>query len=131
MKEKMLAIEFERGGCLKAKLLDEEAPRTCEAVWRALPLKAKVIQARFAGEEMYFKTEIKAIPENETDPKVGDIAFNPNPQWRTICLYYGDNIRSKNPFNLFARILDDKEKLKEIGERVWLMGTEMVRVRPL
>ncbi len=131
MKERMLAIEFERGGDLKAKLLDEEAPRTCEAVWRALPLKAKVMQARFAGEEMYFNTEIGAVPENEISPQAGDIAFNPDPQWRAICLYYGDNIESENPFNVFARILDDKEKLKEIGERVWLMGAETVRVRPL
>lgn len=130
MKGRMLAIEFERGGCLKAELLDEEASRTCEAVWRALPLEAKVMQARFAGEEMYFKTEIEGVPENKINPKVGDIAFNPNPQWRAICIYYGDNLRLKNPFNLFARILDDKEKLKEIGERVWLMGTETVRVKP-
>ena len=129
MKKRMLAIEFERGGYLKAELLDEDAPRTCEAVWKALPLQAKIMQARFAGEEMYFKTDIMGVPENEIEPKGGDIAFNTNPQWRAICIYYGDNLRLKNPFNLFARIINDKEELKQIGERVWLVGTETVRVK--
>lgn len=68
MKKRMLAIEFERGGYLKAELLDEDAPRTCEAVWKALPLQAKIMQARFAGEEMYFKTDIMGVPENEIEP---------------------------------------------------------------
>ncbi len=36
-----------------ACLLDDEAPRTCEAVWKALPLAGQVYHAKYASNEIY------------------------------------------------------------------------------
>ena len=36
-----------------ATLLDDEAPRTCRAVWDALPLEGETYHAKWAGRELY------------------------------------------------------------------------------
>ena len=36
-----------------ARLLDDEAPRTCAAVWDALPLSAPVFHGKYARNEIY------------------------------------------------------------------------------
>lgn len=36
-----------------ATLLEEEAPRTCAAVWNALPLEGETFHAKWAGRELY------------------------------------------------------------------------------
>jgi Protein of unknown function (DUF3830) len=36
-----------------ARLLDRDAPRTCEAVWRSLPLGGDVYHAKYARNELY------------------------------------------------------------------------------
>ncbi len=36
-----------------ATLLDDEAPRTCRAVWDALPLEGDTYHAKWAGRELY------------------------------------------------------------------------------
>ena len=40
-----------RGITCVARLLDEQAPRTCAAVWDALPLGADVYHAKYARNE--------------------------------------------------------------------------------
>jgi hypothetical protein len=42
-----------RGVSCVARLLDEEAPRTCAAVWDALPLSAPVYHGKYARNEIY------------------------------------------------------------------------------
>ena len=36
-----------------ARMLDDEAPRTCAAVWDALPLSAPVFHGKYARNEIY------------------------------------------------------------------------------
>ena len=36
-----------------AQLLDDREPKTCEAVWQALPQEGNVFHARFASNEIY------------------------------------------------------------------------------
>ena len=128
--EKKFEIEFEKGGKFVAVLLTHEAPKTCEVFLNVLPLEARVRQARFAGEEFFFQAEMTGEPENQVPPKWGDIAFNPDVKWKAVCIYYGDNFRVKTPFNLFARIVSDNlDELKKVGERIWIEGEEMARVR--
>jgi hypothetical protein len=128
--EKKCEIEFKKGGRFSVVLLFDEAPKTCEAFLKALPLEARFRQARFAGEEFYFQTEMSGEPENQVPPKWGDIAFNPDVKWKAVCIYYGDNFRVKTPFNLFARIISDNlDELKKVGERVWVEGEETAYVR--
>ena len=42
-----------RGVTCRARLLDEEAPRTCEAVWNALPQSGAAYHAKYARNEVY------------------------------------------------------------------------------
>jgi len=76
--EKKIEIEFSKGGKFTAILLMNEAPKTCEAFLKALPMEVRFRQARFSGEEFFFKTNIPCEPENQIPPKWGDISFNPD-----------------------------------------------------
>jgi len=128
--EKRFEIEFGKGGRFTAVLLTEDAPKTCEAFLKVLPLDGRFRQARFSGEEFYIQSKMSCDPENQRIPKQGDIAFNADPKWKAICLYYGDHLRVKTPFNLFARIISNNlEELKRVGERVWLQGEEAAHVK--
>jgi hypothetical protein len=42
-----------RGVRCVARLLDDQAPRTCAAVWNALPLSAPVFHGKYARNEIY------------------------------------------------------------------------------
>ena len=42
-----------RGVSCVARMLDDEAPRTCAAVWDALPLSAPVFHGKYARNEIY------------------------------------------------------------------------------
>ena len=37
----------------RARLLDEAAPRTCQAIWDALPLTGDLFHAKYARNELY------------------------------------------------------------------------------
>ncbi|GAA1159327.1 DUF3830 family protein [Nesterenkonia sandarakina] len=69
-----------RGVTARARLLDNEAPRTAEAVWRALPQSGQVFHGKFARNEIYalfpaFAAE-EPGPENQTvTPIPGDLCY--------------------------------------------------------
>ncbi|WP_199854682.1 DUF3830 family protein [Streptomyces dioscori] len=70
----------ERGVHCTAKLLDDRAPITCEAVWNALPLGGDVYHAKYARNEIYalFPAFAPAEPplENPTvTPIPGDLCY--------------------------------------------------------
>jgi hypothetical protein len=62
-----------------ATLLDDEAPRTCSAVWDALPIEGETYHAKWAGRELY--TLVPPLPvgpgeENATiTPIPGDVLY--------------------------------------------------------
>lgn len=69
-----------RGVTARARLLDDVAPRTAEAVWRALPQSGQVFHGKFARNEIYalfpaFAAE-EPGPENQTvTPIPGDLCY--------------------------------------------------------
>lgn len=69
-----------RGVTARAKLLDEEAPRTAEAVWQALPVAGQVFHGKYARNEVYTLVQAFAQeepgPENQTvTPIPGDLCY--------------------------------------------------------
>jgi Protein of unknown function (DUF3830) len=62
-----------------ATLLEDEAPRTCNAVWGALPIEGETYHAKWAGRELY--TLVAPFPigpgaENATvTPIPGDVLY--------------------------------------------------------
>ncbi|WP_369045669.1 DUF3830 family protein [Sinomonas sp. P10A9] len=69
-----------RGVTARALLLDEEAPRTAEAVWQALPAAGQVFHGKYARNEVYTLVpafaEQEPGPENQTvTPIPGDLCY--------------------------------------------------------
>ncbi len=69
-----------RGVRCRARLLDDLAPRTCTAVWDALPRSASAYHAKYARNEIYTLLPVFAPaepgPENTTiTPIAGDVAY--------------------------------------------------------
>lgn len=62
-----------------ATLLEEEAPRTCRAVWDALPIEGDTYHAKWAGRELYtLVPPLRSRPgeENATiTPIPGDVLY--------------------------------------------------------
>jgi hypothetical protein len=76
-----MEIKLERRGvsCV-ARLLDEDAPRSAEAVWAALPLAGDAYHAKYARNEVYTFVPAFADPEpgleNPTiTPIPGDVVY--------------------------------------------------------
>lgn len=64
----------------RAQLLDYEAPRTAEAVWRALPQAGQVYHGKFARNEVYALLPAFASQEPGTEnptvtPIPGDLCY--------------------------------------------------------
>jgi hypothetical protein len=83
-----------RGVTCVARMLDEQAPHTCAAVWAALPLGADVYHAKYARNEIYTFVptfaEVAPGPENTTiTPIPGDVVYFPFEQWQMANAAYG------------------------------------------
>ncbi|HET7387047.1 MAG TPA: DUF3830 family protein [Nocardioidaceae bacterium] len=76
-----LTITLDPGGVqCTARLLDEEAPRTADAVWEALPLSGAVFHGKYARNEIYTLVPAFAAvepgKENTTvTPIPGDLCY--------------------------------------------------------
>ncbi|MQA03237.1 MAG: DUF3830 family protein [Streptosporangiales bacterium] len=83
-----------RGVSCTAVLLDEQAPRTCEAVWNALPMGSDAYHAKYARNEIYTLVQAFADPEpgreNTTiTPIPGDVAYFSFEKWQIATPSHG------------------------------------------
>ena len=131
-----------------AKLLTEEAPRTCAAVWDELPITGDAYHAKWAGKELYtLVPPLKTDPgkENATiTPIPGDVLYIPVPAtsidlpvelrrqspggWADLAVFYGRNSLLLGPDgfmpgNLFATIVDNLEEFAEACAWLFRHGT--------
>jgi hypothetical protein len=70
----------QRGARAVARLLDDAAPRTCDAVWAALPLSAPAFHGKYARNEVYHLVPGFADPEpgpenTSVTPIPGDLMY--------------------------------------------------------
>jgi len=113
----LIVFKSRRLGEARAEVFKEECPRTAEAVLKALPLKGR---ARRWGDEVYFKVDLALSEENSrVEVKVGEVAYWPEGQ--CICVFFGrtpasvdDEPRAYSPVNVFARLIDDPARFKEV-----------------
>jgi len=88
-----------RGVSCRARLLDEEAPATSEAVWQALPLAGDAFHAKFARNEVYtLLPRITAAPRRENPtvtPIPGDICLFDFESWEIGNPAYGYQLDSQ------------------------------------
>jgi hypothetical protein len=102
-----IIIENEKIGQVKAKLLTEKNPKTCEAIWNALPFEVNLTRW---GEELYGEIPISLGQENsQVDCDVGDVGFWPS--GNGFCIFFGptpaskgDKPKAASPVNIFAKL---------------------------
>lgn len=144
-----LELLFEKGGRLTATLLEDRAPKTCEAIKEALPVSSKVLHAQYAGSEVYFENYPAKddVPFENTTSRMdenlfltnkhpgGILAYYPNPKVKSFCIVYGEIVPRRLvdveiALNIFAEI-NEKDKAIEIGNRIRREGSETVTIREI
>jgi hypothetical protein len=135
-----LKLEFEKGGTFKARLLEDEAPKTCATIKSRLPFEYLFQQSIVSGQAMVaIPPDLTVEPENQRVAGIlpGALSFLVKDEIThvpdEIYIAYGVFISrglfldAKQPVNVFANIDDNLEELREIGMRIIRHGAEMVR----
>ncbi len=136
---KTIRIEFEKGDVFVARLLEDEAPKTCAAVKARLPFTYRFHQSIVSGQALVtLPPDFTVEPENQhvANTPPGTIAFlvadPPRLVPDEIYIAYGIfisrglTIDAKQPVNVFARIESNLEALAKVGRRVLMEGAERV-----
>jgi hypothetical protein len=150
MPRKIELVLEQRGVRAVAELLEEEAPKTCEAVWNALPQAGGVHHAKWANNEIYILTPPFAPDEPGREngtvfPIPGDLLYFFIPpggpvsaEWREQCvatglidlaIFYGRNNylhgpEGHMPGNLFATITEGLKEFAAACQDVFRNGME-------
>ena len=118
-----------------ARWENKAAPKTCAAIRRLLPLRARLVQARWSGESAWVPLgdlETGLGFENHTTyPAAGQLLLYPGGISETEVLFpYGStSFASKaGPLagNHFATIEEGRELLTELGRRVLYDGAQEI-----
>jgi len=130
----MTNLKITAGGFIfKAKLEEENAPKTCSAFLKLLPYKNKIIHVRWSGEAVWIPLgdfNLGVGYENHTShPSKGEILLYPGGISETeILLPYGSTCFSSKMGQLagnhFLTIIEGKEKLPDLGKKVLWEGAQ-------
>lgn len=137
----------QRGIRAVAELMDDEAPRTCAAVWNALPQSGSVWHAKFANNEIFILTAPFAPEEPGREngtvfPIPGDLLYFFIPPGSTVpaevreqatnglvdlAVFYGRNNYLHGPEgfmpgNLFATITEGLKEFAAASHDIWRNG---------
>lgn len=134
MAEPTLAITV---GSLRftARWEDDAAPKTCEAFRKLLPLRARLVQARWSGESAWVplgELQTGLGYENHTSyPAAGQLLLYPGGISETEVLFpYGSTRFASKAGQLagnhFATIEEGRELLTELGRRVLYEGAQEI-----
>jgi len=104
-----------KGYTVVAEFLENECPKTCDAIWNALPFEAEV---EIWKEEVYFDIPVKIAAENAT-PKTetGDVSYWP--EGPGFCIFFGKS-QPISPVNTFAKIKEGIENFRKVksGDKI-------------
>ncbi len=142
-----IEIVFEKGGRFVAELFEKEAPKNCEALWKALPLEGEAIHAAYAGQAVWFVV-IDYIPLSDVHEEnqkvlgnlpgtIGIEAYPPetNLHRTELVIVYGPNFYPRTPFagekpvNRIGMIKGNLDELLEIGKNIREYGKQKVTVK--
>ena len=113
----------------------EAAPKTCAAFRRLLPLRARLVQARWSGESAWVplgELQTGLVYENHTSyPAAGQLLLYPGGISETEVLFpYGSTSFASKAGQLagnhFATIVEGGEQLTELGRRVLYDGAQEI-----
>jgi len=144
--EKYIELEFvDLKIKARARLLEEEMPRTCHELLKNLPLESLATHARYSGSEvaMLLSTDIKIGREKATSAvQTGDVAYvwlNQDDHYgldddvSEICWFYDKDstpTMAEGPVrvNVFARIEGDSEAFYKASADTRITGVRNVRI---
>ena len=135
-----IKIEFEKGDVFHARLLEDEAPKTCAVIKKRLPFEYRFHQSIVSGQAMVtLPPDLTVERENQKVVGVppGAICFLvrdepvlvPDEIYIAYGLFIsrGLTVDSKQPVNVFALIEENLDGLMRVGQRVLMEGAEIVR----
>ena len=135
-----IRLDFEKGGTFTARLLEEEAPKTCATLKGRLPFEYLFQQSIVSGQVMVaIPPDLTVEPENQRVAGIlpGALSFlvadEPVLVPDEIYIAYGIFISrglfvdAKQPVNVFGQIDEGLDELREIGARIIRTGAEVVR----
>ena len=131
-------LRIEAGGFqFEARLEEEAAPKTVAAFRRLLPLRSKIIQARWSGEAAWIpfgELDVGVGVENATSyPAPGHVLLYPGGYSETEILFpYGSTCFASRMGQLagnhFATLMEGLDQLPELGRRVLWDGAQDITV---
>jgi hypothetical protein len=145
----MRRIEIELGGMFvenpegylpgvigSAVLLDDLAPKTCEALWQQLPITSRTIHTYALGQAWRTETNHKLLPEaseniatEQTPFHPGDVLyFLPGPLFK-VGMIYGTSRIVPTKISVIARVDDNLEGLINASRRILYQGPLSVTFR--
>jgi hypothetical protein len=136
-----LKIEFQKGGVFYARLLEKEAPKTCETILARLPFEYRFHQSIVSGHAVVaLPPDLTVEPENQRTIGIpaGGLSFLVQDPARNvpdeIYIAYGpyfisrcSYIEMQQPVNVFAQVDENLDELRKIGSRVLMEGAEVVK----
>jgi hypothetical protein len=139
---RMMQIEFEKCGVFAAELFEADAPKTCGAIWKRLPLEFEFFQSIISGQAIFaLPNDLTVDPENQMVLGIppGTISFLVRDPPRLvpdeIYIAYGTfisrglTLNNYHPVNVFAKVTENLNELKTVGQRIWKKGAEKVIFR--
>jgi len=141
-----IVLEFpDEAVSVEAIMLEERAPRTCEAVWRHLPSEGFAQHAIYSGSEVYALWPRTFVVEREnltSDVLPGDVAYYYQPgglqygfpeDLCELCWFYDRDAVPSMPggriqVNLFAQMLGDPQPFFAVCHRMRVEGRKAFRV---
>ena len=121
----------------RAALETAAAPRTCAAVRGLLPLRTKIIHARWSGEALWVPggdAHLDLTYENNTShPAPGELLLYPGGRSEMELLFpYGPTMFSSKAGQLsgnhFATIVEGRELLRDLGRLVLWEGAQDISI---
>lgn len=136
----IMKLEFARGGTFHARLLEDEAPKTCATIRARLPFEYRFHHSIVSGQAIVtLPPDLTVERENQRVAGIlpGALSFlvkdEPVLVPDEIYIAYGIfisrglTVDMKQPVNVFAQIDDDLAALQTCGRRVLMEGAEVVR----
>ena len=121
---------------IKFKLYTDDAPVTCDAFVKILPIEVTLLHARTSGEEIWTPDgpELQIGLENATtNVESGEIGIAPvhprNKISKCLVISYGQ-AKLFDCANIFGQVLkEDESNLKELGNKIWTEGKQTVKLK--
>jgi hypothetical protein len=129
---KLVRIDFE-GVHVAGELLEDKAPKLCQAIWDALPLGGAVTNVNWSGDMLRLWVTIPEPPEAENVVPLqhpGDILFVPG--WNGLRFVYGPaqmrGPRGPYPVPRVGRLRGDLADFVKLAKRVEWDGAKQMTV---